>query len=215
VPAPLLLTGATGPLDRLALGCGLLWMAGAALTPWVGLWAGIGGTGLCLGVACAWKAHPLLAPLFRITPRGLLAGLAAAAVMVAATYGLFPVVASSWPLFGAGVPPLYAAFREGRPPGLLYLLPLIILAEEVVWRGIVYDALRRRMRPGGAVAVCGAAYALAHAPAGSLVLALVALGCGLFWAALRETTGSLVPATLSHLVWDLLVMVCRPLSGGL
>lgn len=205
----------TRRIDRLALACAVLWTCGAALTPWVGIWAGIGGTGLGLGLAAAWTARPLLAPLFRITGRGVLAGVFAAAAMAIVTYGLYPLVASSWTPFGSGVPPLYASFRDARPPGMVLLLPLIILAEEVVWRGIVYDALHRRLPPWAAVAAGGTLYALAHAPARSLVLTLVALCCGLFWTALREATQSLVPPTLSHLVWDLLVMVWWPLSGGM
>jgi len=203
----------TRSIDRLALASGLLWTVGAALTPWVGIWTGIAGVGLGLGLVCLLRAPALLAPLFRPTPRGLGLGLLAAGVMVAGTYGVYPLLAARFTLFGAGVPPLYAAFREGRPSWVVLLLPLVIVAEEVVWRGIVYDALRRRLGPVAAVAAAGAAYALAHAPARSLVLTLVALGCGLFWSALREATGSLVPSTLSHLVWDLLVMLWWPLAG--
>lgn len=200
-------------VDRLALACVVLWATGAALTPWLGIWGGLAGTGLGLGVACVLRARTRLAPLFRLTPSGLALGLLAGAVMVGSTYGLYPWVASSWTLFGSGVPPLYAAFGQARTAWVPLLLPLVVLAEEVVWRGIVYDALRRRTGAVGAVAAAGAAYALAHAPVRSLVLTLVALACGLFWSALREATGSLVPSTVSHLVWDLLVMLWWPLAG--
>jgi len=200
-------------IDGLAVACVALWALGAAAAPEVGVWAGIAGTALVLGLACTLAAGSFLKPLFRLGPRVLALGLSAGVVMIGATYGLYPLVASRFPSFAAGVPGLYEAFRAHRPSWAVFLLPLVIVAEEVVWRGIVYDALRRRLAPAGAVAACAVAYALAHAPARSLELTLVALVCGTFWSLLREWTRSLVPSTVSHLMWDLMVMLWWPLAG--
>jgi membrane protease YdiL (CAAX protease family) len=56
-------------------------------------------------------------------------------------------------------------------------------------------------------------YAAAHAPARSWLLTAVALACGAFWTALRAGSRSLVPCTLAHLIWDVLVMALKPLEG--
>jgi CAAX protease family protein len=200
-------------LDRLALGCLVLWPLGAALTPWVGLWGGIATTALALGVLCLLLARDALAPLLRPTPRLLALGVIAGLVMLLVTYAAYPPLSRSWTLLGAGVPPLYAAFRSPRPAWLFLALPLVVVAEELAWRGVVFEALRRRLPPLPAVIACAVLYAGAHAPAGSLVLTGVALACGVFWSALRASTRSLVPCTLAHLIWDLTVMMLRPLDG--
>ncbi len=199
--------------DRLALACLVLWPLGAALTPWVGLWGGVGTTALALGVACAFLARDGLEALLRPTPRLAALGVGSGLVMLIATYVTYPLLSRSWTLLSAGVPPLYAALRSVRPRWLVMALPFVVVAEELAWRGVVFDALRRRLPPLPAVVAGAVLYAAAHAPARSLVLTLVALACGAFWTALRAGTRSLVPCTLAHLIWDLLVMVLRPLEG--
>jgi membrane protease YdiL (CAAX protease family) len=61
------------------------------------------------------------------------------------------------------------------------------------------------------VVVAALAYGVGHAPVGSLLLPVVALCCGLYWSALRQWTGSLVPALLAHVLWDLTVLFWAPL----
>jgi membrane protease YdiL (CAAX protease family) len=200
-------------LDRLALACLVLWPLGAALTHWVGLWGGIATTALALGILCLLLARDELAPLLRPTARLMALGVIAGLVMLLATYATYPLLSRSWTLLGAGVPPLYAAFRSPRPAWLVLALPLVVVAEELAWRGVVFEALRRRLPTLPAVIAGAVLYAAAHAPAASLVLTGVALACGAFWSALRARTRSLVPCTVAHLIWDLMVMVLKPLDG--
>ena len=87
----------------------------------------------------------------------------------------------------------------------------VIVGEELVWRGLVHSALLSRVGRWSAALLGAVAYALAHAPVGSAVLTLAALGCGVVWGALRAQTGSLVPALLSHLLWDAIVLIWVPL----
>ena len=44
------------------------------------------------------------------------------------------------------------------------------------------------------------------------VLVLVAFGCGLVWSALRAVTGSVAPALVAHLLWDVLILMWLPLG---
>ena len=205
----------SGPsrLDWLALSCCLVWSAGAAPTHVLGIWAGIGGAALGLGIAALVFARPVIAPLLRPSVPLITWGVAATVVMVAATYGLYPIARLVWPDLARAVVGLYAIFRAaGRLWATWVLLPLIIVAEELIWRGVVLEALGRRVSPAAAVLLGAGVYSAAHAPVGSPLLDALTIVCGLFWSALRVRSNSLVPGLLSHLVWDLLVFILRPLA---
>jgi membrane protease YdiL (CAAX protease family) len=209
------LTATTGrrALDRLALSCTLSWAAAVALTPVVGIWVGIGAAAIGLGAASLRLAPSVLLPLLRPTPRLLALGGLAAIVMVAATYGLYPPVSRSSAALTSAVGVLYPLLTAARPAWLpRVLLPFIILAEELVWRGVVFEALGRRLPLLPTILLSSLVYAAIHLPIGSPLLLALALLCGLFWSTLRAATNSLVPSLLSHLVWDLLVFLFRPLA---
>jgi membrane protease YdiL (CAAX protease family) len=200
-------------LDRLALSCTLLWATAVALTPVVGIWVGIGAAAIGLGAASLRLAPSVLLPLLRPTPRLLALGTLAAFVMVAATYGLYPPISRASAGLTAAVGVLYPLLTAAQPFWLpRVLLPFIILAEELIWRGVVFEALSRRLPLPPTVLLSALIYAGIHLPIGSPLLLALALLCGFFWSTLRAATGSLVPGLLSHLVWDLLVFLLWPLA---
>jgi membrane protease YdiL (CAAX protease family) len=200
-------------LDGLALACALLWSAGAALTPLIGMWDAVGGTAIGLGIVSLALAHRSLMPLLQPSRRLLVVGAVAAGVMIAATYGLYPLVGRGFVALASQVSALYAILRAAQPFWVRgALLPIMIISEELVWRGVVMTALCRRFSPTAAVLIGAAVYAAAHLPAGSLLLGMIALACGLFWSALRVWTGSVIPGLLSHLAWDFLVFLFYPLT---
>jgi membrane protease YdiL (CAAX protease family) len=205
----------SGPsrLDWLALSCFLIWSAGAGLTHVLGIWAAIGGAAVGLGIATLVLARPVIVPLLRPSRPLLVWSVVATFVMVSATYGLYPMARQLSPDLGRAAGGLYAIFRAAGPLWIRWLLlPFIIVAEELIWRGAVQEALGRRVSPAAAVLLGAVAYAVAHAPEGSLLLIALALACGLFWSALRVTTRSLIPGLISHLIWDLLVFILLPLA---
>jgi membrane protease YdiL (CAAX protease family) len=116
------------------------------------------------------------------------------------------------PSVGLDVARLYATFGAPSLARLALLLPLVIACEEMVWRGVVQAALARRVGPVAAPLLGAAAYAAAHALAGSLTLVLACVGCGLCWGALRWLTRGLVAPLIAHLMWDLAVLVLWPLA---
>jgi uncharacterized protein len=177
-----------------------------------GIWGGIGGTSLALAALLLWRDREQLLPLLSPTARGLGWGAAGTVVMVAATYGLFPLAIRFCPPLAADADRLYAQFGAPSPLVLFGLLPLIILSEEIVWRGAVQNAVEARGLPA-AVGV-GVLYGIAHLPAGSWLLAGVAAAAGTYWALLRHVSGGLVAPLLAHLVWDALVLVFLPLNGS-
>jgi membrane protease YdiL (CAAX protease family) len=200
-------------LDWLALACFVFWSAGAALTHVIGIWAGIGGAAIGLGIATLLVGRSAIAPLLRPSVPLVAWGMAATLVMVAATYGLYPLIRGGSADFTRAVGALYVIFRTAAPLWITrLLLPFIILSEEFVWRGVVLQALCRRVSPAAAVLLGAIAYAAAHAPVGSPLLTALTLACGLFWSALRLRTNSLIPVLLCHFVWDILVFALRPLA---
>jgi membrane protease YdiL (CAAX protease family) len=200
-------------LDWLALACFLLWSAGAALTHVVGIWAGMGGAAIGLGIATLLFGRSAILPLLRPSVPLVAWGITAALVMVAATYGLYPLIRGESADFTHAAGALYLIFRTAAPLWITrILLPFIILSEEFVWRGVVLQALCRRVSPATAVLLSAVAYAAAHAPVGSALLTALTLVCGLFWSALRVRTNSLIPVLLCHFVWDILVFALRPLA---
>jgi membrane protease YdiL (CAAX protease family) len=197
----------------LALASVLIWSIGAAFTRVIGIWAGLGGAAIGLGIAALFFARRTLRPLLQPSPRLVAWGLAAGVVMLLVTYSFYPLALRGPALLTAGIAPFYALLNAAGPLWVTrLLLPFIIISEELVWRGVVLGALLDRLPPLVAVLLSAAAYAAGHAPIGSLYLTLAAMACGLFWSTLRFTTGSLIPSLICHLIWDLLVFVLWPLA---
>lgn len=93
----------------------------------------------------------------------------------------------------------------------LVLLPLIVLGEDVVWRGALTLPLAARLGPALGCMAAGSVFALAHLTSGPPLLVAAALIMGTLWSMLAIRSRSLVPVLVSHLVWDLLVMFVRPM----
>ena len=158
---------------------------------------------MVMTVIVVWGDHRLMRTLLRITPRIAMLSVGAAIAMVAVTYLAFPLLASSIPMIAAETRSIYAHFlaRRSLLPVIALVVPVVI-AEELLWRGEVQQGMRRWSVFGAA-----AIYAIAHAPSGSLLLVVVAFVCGLYWSALREISGSLVPPLCAHLVWDIALLI--------
>ena len=189
----------------------LAWCLGAVGTHVVGMWVGIGSAAALLGAVVVVQRRKVVASWLRPTPRSLALGVAAALVMVGATYFLYTILGGMLPVLREHTAKLYLVLQSMPAAVALALLPLVILGEELVWRGAMQEALEARLGPVWGTLLTAAAYALAHAPVGSLLLTGLALACGLYWGALRAATGSLVAPLVAHLAWDAAVMVLWPL----
>lgn len=90
-------------------------------------------------------------------------------------------------------------------------LVVIVVAEELVWRGMVLDELTFRFGTRRGWVLAAALYALATVPtvyslrdpvAGpNPLLVIAAFGCGLVWTFLAGRFGRLLPSIVSHLVF--------------
>ncbi|MFM7134496.1 MAG: lysostaphin resistance A-like protein [Planctomycetota bacterium] len=197
--------------DAIAVAMAVLWFLGAWQSRSLGIWPAVGTTASLLGVlAIAIEGRALRAALGADAPRVAL-GVAVGLAMAWLTELLYRPVTAAVPAIGSDVAVLFRAFGDPGPRAVLLLLPLVVAAEELVWRGVVYGALARRLPMTAAIVAASVLYAIAHAPIGSPALVLTCLCAGACWTALRAWSGSLAAAIVAHLVWDLAVLVVRPI----
>jgi len=144
-------------------------------------------------------------PLRRLVLLGL--GIGLASVIVNALLGALVVVVT-----GAQDPPEQALFDEVLSGGSRMLLAFVAavllapLAEELLFRGLLYRALRRRQSVAVAALVSSLTFAFIHSEiVVSQPLALINLTLlGVLWAVLYERTGSLIVPMIAHGVFNLL-----------
>jgi membrane protease YdiL (CAAX protease family) len=86
--------------------------------------------------------------------------------------------------------------------GIPGMIAVVAACEELFWRGFV------QARAGLLVATLG--YALVLIWERKLVLIVAALVCGATWGALFDWRDTLVAPVLSHVLWDLAIMVFLP-----
>lgn len=198
------------PLLLFALGLAV-WAGCFVLISQLGTWAPLAALGPLLAL---WalrsdaNARLLVRPEGRLLAIGLVGGL----VMTAATYALFALATRLEPSVGALTQALYVTLRAPSfsPLARGLLIPLVAAAEEVVFRGTVLSGgTRPALR---AVAVSSILLGVAHLASGSWLLALVAALSGAAWGGLRVATRSCVPSIVTHVLWDLAILVVRPLA---
>ncbi|HYE98699.1 MAG TPA: CPBP family glutamic-type intramembrane protease [Planctomycetota bacterium] len=202
--------GTTRPSTVTPRWAGLLLLAAFPLLSW-GLyggdrWTKLLAVGLVLS-AGALAAGPVRARL-RFTPGRLLIGAAIGGLHFLATKGVLARVPAGWEDWARE---LYT-WREGhRPAVLLATLPVIVLSEELFWRGLVTRGVAERAGRGAGILAGALLFALAHLAAGNPLLIAAAFACGLFWGALAEASDSLSVPFAAHLAWDALALFVAPL----
>lgn len=155
------------------------------------------------GVRLPWRA------LFTPSWRGVGAGVVAAGVLYAAGALVAPLL-RALPAAREQVAALYS-WRAAAPRGwTLPLLLWIVLGEEVVWRTAITLPLAARLGAWRGVLLAGLGFAAAHLSLGVPLLLAVALGAGAFWSALVVRARGAVPALVSHLLWDAMVLFLWP-----
>lgn len=198
------MTTRAGPMVPLA------WAAAMLLARFVDPWIPIGLAAIIVPAAIVSAGWPDVRELFPPSWSTILIGLLGATIMLAATYGVFPLVAGRVPALAVETGNLYATFLAGRRTVaiLSFVIPVIV-AEELMWRGAFQEWIAQRLpaRRLAIIVLAAAGYAIAHLPLGSPLLAGVAFLCGLYWSALRSLTRSVVPSLIAHLAWDLALIL--------
>ena len=131
-------------------------------------------------------------------------------------YGFFYLgfqVTKSNPMLSEGVSRVYE-LRSSVPSiliGSMLVFP-IGPGEEIYWRGLIQRRFAERLGANTGLLTAATAYALVHLPTLNPPLILTAFIGGLVWGYLYKVTGSIVPAVISHVLWDLLIFVVAPLN---
>jgi membrane protease YdiL (CAAX protease family) len=158
----------------------------------------------------AWTLGPRLPGLFAIPGRGVVAAIALGLVLVVATHAGFAVIRSWSPDFAAMVRGLYLQVDLGASRAMLAMLTiLIVIGEELVWRGVAVAIVDTRTRLAiGATSV--ALYVLPQLPSHVPILIAAAAGLGTILVVQRLVTGRLADAVITHAIWSVSVFVLFP-----
>lgn len=164
------------------------------------------------GALSAWTLGPRLRPLLRVTLRGVATSVLLGAALVAATHAAFALVRLAAASLAGTVRDLYVSIDlgVGRLP-LALLTALIVIGEELVWRGVAVELVRDRPRLTIA-AISVALYVAPQLPGHVPVLIAAAAGLGSVFAAQRLATGRLTDSILTHAIWSVAVFVVVPVT---
>lgn len=200
----------TARRERFALVCAAVWLLGTFASRFVNLWVGVGSAALLLATLTLLRERALLRSLFTPTPARIALGAVGGLLQIAVTYTLYPVLSGQWPWLAQTTRELYTILGATNTVGPLVIIPLVILSEELIWRGVVQETFALRLSPFACAGVTAFIYGMCHFPTHPL-LPVLALLCGLYWGAWRAATGSLVTPLIAHLLWDLCVFILAPL----
>lgn len=160
----------------------------------------------------AWTLGPRLRGLFAVTSRGLVTAVALGVALVTATHAGFALVRLAAPAFALTISSLYLSIDVGANRlALVALTALIVVGEELVWRGVAVELANRRAKlAAGGISV--ALYVLPQLPGHVPVLIAAATGLGAVLAAQRLRTGRLTDSIVTHAIWSVAVFVVFPVS---
>lgn len=193
--------------------CVLAFCVAMGLREQVNIWLGTGAAALTSLVLLRSFFASRSDGMWQVTRRDMLVGIGTGVVMSLATWALYPVSGELVPQIHTEVPKLYAMLRQTPGPVAAFpVLVLVVLAEEMVWRGLAIDVFACGQPGIRAVLLSAVVYTFPQIAFRSPLLVVVALACGLVWGALRVRTRGLVAPLLAHLTWDLLVFVLFPVA---
>jgi uncharacterized protein YbjT (DUF2867 family)/membrane protease YdiL (CAAX protease family) len=176
----------------------------AMTDPWMGLsWT--------MGISLAGALLlPAVRDRFKPSRIRITLGLAAGLVLFGITQAAAAFLPFVWPGWEDAARRIYA-WSEGHSPLFLgSTLVMVVIAEEFLWRGVVTRFLMERAGRVAGILLGASVYALAHWAAWNPLLLLAAMAFGIFWGWLYAATDDLVAPTVSHLLFDVMLLFAFP-----
>lgn len=147
-----------------------------------------------------------------ITARDVLLGFVSAGVL----YGIFvlgdALAAAVLPFAAEQVTDIYG-LRNLASPTLIGLLLAFVIGpgEELYWRGYIQRTFSQKWGTSAGIWLTTVIYAGIHIVSGNFMLVAASFVAGLFWAYMYPRVERIAPLVISHLVWDVLVLVLFPI----
>lgn len=166
-------------------------------------------TGLALGTLALATEGELrrLRPRWRDVPAGI--GIATGLYVVFAVGD--KVARRVMPAGAENIGDIYELRRFGSRGEIATRLAAVIgPAEELFWRGLVCTELTERLGPVRGPATATALYGGAHVITGNPTLLGAATVAGAAWTALRAAGVPMPALIVSHMVWDVWILLVRP-----
>jgi len=203
------------PPLALVLGISAGWLAVVALAP----------SGTAISWLAAASALAMVAtfvtrtPLLRWPLRSdvVALGLGVGLVTLAATHAVAPSVLKAVPAWAEDFRELFSYEVAGSGHWLVVdvaLTCLIIIGEELIWRGLALKSLRAHVPDMAAVLLAAVLYAVSQLGFGRTLPAVAALVLGIVWGTLRVMTwqrGRLLAPLLAHATWTIGVLYVWPI----
>jgi membrane protease YdiL (CAAX protease family) len=167
-------------------------------------WSRAMAAGVVIGLFGAVAERGRLGEYLRPAVVDVIIGVSAAALLFAVFGAGDRVLAKFIPALHREVGDLYLLRAEARLGAIPPMIATVAVTEELFWRGFV------QARSGLLVATV--AYALVLIWERTIVLIVAALICGATWGALFAWRDTLVAPVLSHVLWDLAIMVFFPVG---
>jgi membrane protease YdiL (CAAX protease family) len=175
-----------------------------------GVWRVMTPAFVALGVAAVLTRPPVAAAETGIVSATLVGALAG--VLLYAGTRAFVALASAWPVFRRETSAVYGLAGDLSAPGAAALAVMMVIGEELFWRGLV----QARLADAGALAGAAAtwlAFVAVNATSGSLPIVAGAVVGGAVWAGLAAWTGGILASLLCHAVWTSLMILRPPLAA--
>lgn len=139
------------------------------------------------------------------------------AISGAILYGLFwlgnfLIGALNFSSFAKEVSSLYRKLSPETIWQYLFMLAIIIPGEEIFWRGFVQKRLQKTAPIAASIIISAVIYASVQFYSGTIILPIAALVSGLFWGYLYAWKRSIQLVIISHVVFNLLLLVLLPLK---
>lgn len=178
------------------------------------LWAGMAGPYFLLAGLGGWRLQRKgrLRPLLQFRRGDPTLGILLGFLLLGAAWLAAKVLAPAGAAERAWLLRVFLVVGDTSEVGVSLVILLLVLSEELVWRGWVQGELRDRVGPRRAWIGAALLYAVAHLPtlvtladpaAGkNPLVVLAALGAGLCFGFIAERTGRLSPGFFAHLVFS-------------